>query len=87
MLRDRKLYVPKDEKLRVEVIQLHHGTLVGGHGGQWKMTELVTRNFWWPEVKKEVKKYVEGYGACQRNKNRTEAPAGKLMPNTVPEKP
>jgi len=24
---------------------------------------------------------------CQRNKNRIEVPAGKLMPNTVPEKP
>jgi len=38
-------------------------------------------------VTKEVKKYVEGYDACQRNKNQTEAPAEKLMPNTVPEKP
>jgi len=34
MLRDRKVYVPKDKKLRVEVIQLYHDTLVGGHGGQ-----------------------------------------------------
>jgi len=49
--------------------------------------ELVTRNFWWPEVTKEVKKYVEGYDACQRNKNCTEALAEKLMLNTVPEKP
>jgi len=24
------------------------------------MTELVTRNFWWPGVTKEIKKYVEG---------------------------
>jgi len=46
MLRDEKVYVPKDKKLRVEVIRLHHDTPVGGHGGQWKMTELVTRNFW-----------------------------------------
>jgi len=51
------------------------------------MTELVTRNFWWPEVTKEVKKYVEGCDACQRNKNCTEAPTRKLMPNTVPKKP
>jgi len=34
MLRDGKIYVPKDEKLRAKVIQLHHDTLVGGHGGQ-----------------------------------------------------
>jgi len=33
MLRDGKVYVPKDEKLRVEVIWLHHDMLVEGHGG------------------------------------------------------
>jgi len=69
MLKDGKVYVPKDKKLRAEVIRLHHNTLVGGHGGQWKTTELVTRNFWWPGVTKEVKKYIEGCDACQRNKN------------------
>jgi len=37
-------------------------------------------------VTKEVKKYIESYDAYQRKKNRTEAPAGKLMPNAVPEK-
>jgi len=45
MLKEGKVYVPKDEKLRAEIIRLHHDTPVGGHGGQWKTTELVTRNF------------------------------------------
>jgi len=34
MLRDEKVYVLKDEKLRAEVIWLHHDILVGEHGGQ-----------------------------------------------------
>ena len=34
MLRDEKVYVLKDEKLRAKVIWLYHNTLVGGHGGQ-----------------------------------------------------
>jgi len=34
MLRDSKIYVPRDEKLRAEVIWLHHNMLVGGHGKQ-----------------------------------------------------
>jgi len=34
-----------------------------------------------------VKQYIEGCDACQRNKNRTEQPAGKLIPNSIPEKP
>jgi len=55
--------------LRTEVIWLHHDTLVGEYGEQWKTVELVTRNFWWPGVTREVKKYVEGYNLYQRNKN------------------
>jgi len=35
----------------------------------------------------KVKKYIERCNACQRNKNRTEVPAEKLMPNSVLEKP
>jgi len=69
ILKEGKVYVPKDKKLRAEVIRLHHDTPVGGHGGQWKITELVTRNFWWPGVTREVKWYVEGCDACQQNKN------------------
>jgi len=87
MLKDGKMYVSKDEELRAEVIRLHHNTPVEGHGGQWKTVELVTRNFWWPRVTTEVKRYVEGCDLCQRNKNRTELPAGKLMPNKALDKP
>jgi len=49
--------------------------------------ELVTRNFWWPGVTKEIKQYVEGCNSSQQNKNCTEQPARKLMPNSIPEKP
>ena len=85
--KERKVYVPKDDRLRAEIIRLHHNTLVGGHGGQQKIVELVTRNFWWPGVTKEVKQYMEECDACQRNKNCTEQPVGKLMPNLILEKP
>jgi len=87
MLKEGKVYVPKDKKLRAEVIRLHHNIPVGGHGGQWKTIELVMRNFWWPGVSKKVKQYVKGCDACQRNKNCMQAPTSKLMPNSIPKKP
>ena len=87
VLKEGRVYVPKDEKLRVEIIRLHHDTLVARHGGQQKTVELVTRNYWWPGVMKEVKRYMEGCDQCQRMKNRAEMPAGKLRPtNQIPEK-
>ena len=86
-IEEGRVYVLKDEKLRVEIIQLHHDTPIAGHRGQWKMVELVTRNYWWPGVTKEVKRYVEECDQCQRMKNRVEMPAGKLRPNQIPERP
>jgi len=34
MLKEEKVYVPKDEALRAEIIRLYHNTPIGGHGGQ-----------------------------------------------------
>jgi len=34
MYKEKKVYVPKDEKLRAEIIRLQHDMLIGGHGGQ-----------------------------------------------------
>jgi len=33
MLKEGKVYVPKDELLRAEIIRLHHDTPIGEHGG------------------------------------------------------
>jgi len=83
VLKKGKVYVPKDEELRAEVIQLHHDVPAVGHGGRWKTVELVTRNYWWPGVMRDVRKYVEGCDLCQRMKNRMEEVAGKLKLSEV----
>ena len=36
--KEEKVYMPKDKKLRAEIIRLHHDMPIGGHGGsgrQW----------------------------------------------------
>jgi len=86
VMKEERIYMPEEE-LRGEIIQLHHDILVGGHGGRWKTTELVARNYWWPGVTKEVGRYVDGCDVYQRYKNRSKALAGKLMSNAIPEKP
>jgi len=60
ILKEEKIYVLKDKELRVEVIQLHHDVPAAGYGGKWKTVELVTRNYWWPGVMRDVGRYVEG---------------------------
>jgi len=51
------------------------------------MVELVTRNYWWPGVIRDVGRYVEGCDLCQRMKNRVEKMVGKLKLSKVLEKP
>ena len=34
VLKEGKVYVPKDEELRVEIIRLHHDVPAAGHGGR-----------------------------------------------------
>ena len=87
MYKKEKIYILKDEELRAEIIWLYHNMPVGGHREQQKIVELVTRNFWWPEITKEVKQYVKEYDACQHNKNHTKQLAGKLIPNSILKKP
>ena len=86
MLKEGKVYVPKNEKLRMEIIWLHYDILVAEHEERWKTTELVTRNYWWPKVTRDVRRYVEGCDMCQRMKNRTEEVARKLKLSERPKK-
>ena len=48
--------------------------------------ELVTRNYWWLEVIRNVERYVEECNMCQRIKNRIEAPIRKLKLSEVLER-
>jgi len=83
VLKEGKMYVPKDEELRAEIIRIHHDMPAAGHEGRWKMMELVTRNYWWPGVTRDVERYVEGCDMCQWIKNRIEKIAGKLKLSKV----
>jgi len=86
VLKEGKVYVLKDEELRTEIIRLHHNVPAAEHGGKWKTVELVTRNYWWLGVIREVGQYMEGCDLYQRMKNRTEEVTGKLKLGEVLEK-
>jgi len=86
VLKEEKVYILRDKELRAEVIRLHHDIPAVGYGGLWKTAELVTRNYWWPGVIRDMGRYVEGCDLCQRMKNRIKEVVGKLKLSKVPEK-
>jgi len=60
------MHVLKDKELRMKIVCLHHDILVVEYEEQWKTVKLVTRNFWWPKVIREIKQYVERYDMLEK---------------------
>jgi len=87
VLKEGKVYMPKNKELRAEIIWLYYDVPAAGYGSQWKMVEVVTRNYWWPEVTRDIGRYVEGCDLYQQMKNRIEEVVGKLKLSEVLEKP
>jgi hypothetical protein len=81
-----RIYVPKDSKLRHDIVHAHHDSAISGHPGRWKTLELVARNYWWPGISRYVASYVKGCDRCNCMKTFPAAPAGRLLPNAIPER-
>ena len=82
-----KIWIPEDEGLRTTIIARCHDNSLAGHGGIAKTTELITRQYYWPKMRKTIKRYIKNCDTCQRSKAIRHAPYGLLQPNEVPDQP
>jgi hypothetical protein len=64
----RKLYIPQVDQLREDILYWHHDVPWCAHLGVAKTLEMVKRQFWWPKMDQDIKKYVETCYKCQANK-------------------
>jgi deoxyuridine 5'-triphosphate nucleotidohydrolase len=80
-----RMIVPNDKDLRATIIQQYHDHRLAGHPGIYKTHETLTRDYWWPTVKKDVQEYVKGCATCQRVKPRSTSLAAPLHPNEIPD--
>jgi len=46
ILKKSIIYILKNKELRIEIIWLYYNMLIAKHCGRWKITDLVTRNYW-----------------------------------------
>jgi len=51
------------------------------------MLELLKRNYWWPGLKEDVKKYVQGCFKCQQNKVQHQKKSEELHSLEIPQGP
>lgn len=80
---DGTLYVPTAQ-LRQRCLEEMHDAPYSGHKGILKTTEAITRLYWWPCMRADIKEYVGNCVQCQRNKAATKKPGGLLQPLPVP---
>ena len=81
-----RIYIPNNKDIKEEILKEHHDPADVGHPGQHRMQELIKRTYWWPELKEDVKKYVQGCVKCQQNKVQYQKKAGELHPLEIPER-
>ncbi|KAK1412797.1 hypothetical protein QVD17_34310 [Tagetes erecta] len=79
-----KIFVPADSTLRNSILQEAHGTLMAGHGGFLKTYKRVTAQFYWPNMKRDVREFVQNCLTCQQHKYEALSPAGLLQPLPIP---
>ena len=61
------------------MISCHHNDLLVGHFGIDKTRELVSRKYYWPSLRRDVKSYVRGCNVCPTSKSVRHKPYGDLQ--------
>ena len=65
---ERRMYIPNNKKLKEKILQENHNSVDVEHLRQQRMLELIKQNYWWPGLKEDIKKYIQGCLKCQQNK-------------------
>jgi len=82
-----RIYVPNNKKIKEEILKENYDLADVGHPGQHRMLELIKRTYWWPGLKKDIKKYIQECFKCQQNKVQHQRKAGELHSLEIPKGP
>ncbi len=72
---------------RTPLIHSTHTSLGTGHPGANSTLSLVKDRFWWPNMARDVRRFVQGCSDCAISKSPRHLPSGKLLPLPVPNRP
>ena len=63
-----KIYVLNNKKIKEDILKKNHDSVDIEYPGQHRIEELIKRTYWWPGLKKDIKKYIQECLKCQKNK-------------------
>ncbi|KAK5987247.1 Transposon Tf2-1 polyprotein [Cladobotryum mycophilum] len=81
------IFIPDDEVLRRELLQLYHNDPLAGHFGKDRTLELLQRKFYWHRMDQEIREYIQSYNTCQGTVAQRHKPYGKLKSLLIPSRP
>jgi RNase H-like domain found in reverse transcriptase/Reverse transcriptase (RNA-dependent DNA polymerase)/Integrase zinc binding domain/Integrase core domain/Chromo (CHRromatin Organisation MOdifier) domain len=87
LLRNKLIYVPDHDNLRLEILRMYHDHKLHGHPGIRKTVLLIQRRYFWLHLRKLVTNYVRSCVECARAKTRHHKAYGKLKFLPVPSRP
>jgi hypothetical protein len=80
-----QIYVLMVPDLQCRITKQHHNLKIGGHAGRWKMLELISQSYWWPNMSRYISQYCKSCDLCLRTKAQRCKPFSKLHPLAIPE--
>jgi hypothetical protein len=85
MQHDARVCVPRS--LRATLLQEFHDTPICGHVGIDKTHALISREYYWKNMYKDITVYVNSCASCQYAKTSTQASSGLVRPLPIPLQP
>jgi len=80
------IYIPNNS-IKLSIMKSHHDSPSSGHFGHAKTFELISRDYYWPRMRKYIREYILSCDVCNRNKTPKHKPAGSLHPLPIPDTP
>ena len=68
----KQVMVP--EKLRHPIMEVAHGSIMGGHMGIKKTTDNIQRAFYWPGIQGHVTQFCKSFDVCQKTVTKGSVP-------------
>ena len=80
----RRIFVSSRSEARTPILTEYHASPSAGHPGFERTLRRVAGSVYWPNMRKEVRRFVEACVVCQTSKYSTQKPAGLLQPLPIP---
>ena len=80
LLRYRGTIYVQNTDLCWKITALCHDSKISRHPRRWKMLELISQNYWWPQMSRYVGQYVSTCDMCLCTKTIKKPPTGQLHP-------